>query len=416
MHKYIINGGRRLFGTLEVSSAKNAFLPIIAGSLLSSGQVVLHKCPDYTDIASMCRIIESLGCKAAKNGRDLIIDSSNASGYTISEKLSAETRGSVFALGAILGKNKAARVAYPGGCAIGKRPIDLHLMGLRDLGVLITEEDSYVICDGSNMRGGVVRLSFPSVGATENMIMAAVLARGTTEIIGAACEPEVEDLANFLNHLGAKINGAGTSHIIIEGVNSLGEGEYTPISDRITAGTYLIACAMAGGKITLSNFNPQHNRELINILQKSGCQITVFNDKISMQCSNRLNPAGRIETRPYPGFPTDLQPQLLAMQCVADGISRITENLFESRFGHIPELIKMGADITFSGNTAYVTGVNRLTGTTVSATDLRCGAALTLAGLAAVGQTTVLGVGHIERGYENLDESLRQLGADVTRI
>lgn len=415
MDKFIITGGTKLCGEIEVDSAKNAYLPILAGTILCEDEIILNSCPDFKDIENMCLILKELGIDVKKDKQTLYINAKNADKTVIPTFLAKELRSSFFALGALLSRFKKAKVAYPGGCDIGLRPIDLHIKGLKDLGVKIVESHGYITCDASNMKGGVVHLDYPSVGATENLMMSAVLAKGTTTIVNTAKEPEIVDLQNFLNSMGAKIHGAGTSIIAIEGVERLHKTIYTPIPDRIIAGTYLIACAMTGGKILVKNCIPQHFSSLSNKLQKSGCKIKTFSDKIYIESSGRLKTMGFIETRPYPGFPTDLQAQTLTLQTISKGNCIIQENLFETRFKFVPELIKMGANIKVSGQTAYISGVKNLLGAEVYATDLRGGVALVLAGLHAQGYTTIHNIFHIDRGYANLEEKLSRLGAKIIR-
>lgn len=424
MDKFLIKGGKKLGGATNISSAKNAFLPILAGCVLCEKQIFLHKCPKYADIINMTKILENLGAKITpltttkeiENDCDLLIDCSNLSNPTIPHELASVLRSSIFSLGSILGRFKKAKVAYPGGCEIGARPIDLHIKGLRALNVKISDKHGFLTCDGRNMRGGIVNLDFPSVGATENIMLAAVLTKGTTKIVNSAKEPEIVDLANFLITLGAKIFGAGTSTIVIEGVEKLNGGAYTPISDRIIAGTYLIAGLMAGGEIELSNFRLDHNQVLYEKLKNVNAKIKYKNGVINVKSDGKLKSIPKIETSPYPGFPTDLQSQTLAMQTISKGTSIIVENLFETRFKNVPELVKMGANITVKDRTAIVGGVEKLYGACVNATDLRGGVGLVLAGLVAEGYTTVNKVFHIDRGYYKLEEELTKLGADIKRV
>ncbi len=416
MEKFIIVGGEKLEGDVEVDSAKNSYLPILAATILCKDNIILRKCPEFSDIANMILILEKLGLKAKRTQGDLYIDGSGANSGHIPTDLAKVMRASIVALGALLGRVGYARVAYPGGCAIGLRPIDLHLKGLKDLGVEISERHGYINCDGSRMKGGMVHLDFPSVGATQNLMLAAVLIKGKTTIINAAKEPEIIDLQNFVNAMGGKISGAGTSVITIEGVSELHGCDYTPIPDRIIAGTYLIAAAMTGGKVCVKGCIPQHFSSLSNKLQKSGCKIKVFRDKISLESGGRLSSAEFVQTMPYPGFPTDLQAQILALQTICDGSCVVQENLFETRFKFVPELIKMGANIKVKGQTAYVTGVPRLLGAEVYSTDLRGGVALVLAGLCAEGYTTVSNLEYIDRGYVALEQSLTRLGANIRRV
>lgn len=416
MDKIIINGGKKLFGTTTVSSAKNAYLPILAGAILCDGEVVLNNYPKFDDIEIMCEILASIGIKKKTSDKSLILDCKNVTAHEIPETQTKLIRSSIFSLGSVLGRLKKAKVAYPGGCAIGARPIDLHIKGLRSLNVKIIEDKNYLICDGSNMKAGDIYLDFPSVGATENVMLAATLTKGTSRIFNPAKEPEIVDLQNFLNAMGAKVSGAGTEEIIIQGVEKLTSVNYTPIPDRIITGTMIIACAMAGGEIVIKNALPEHVQSLIDKIDKYCCKIECDNDKIIVRATGKPKSFGIVNTQPYPGFPTDLQPQLSALASICSGESCITENLFETRFKHIPELVKMGADIEINGKSANFKGVKKLHGATVKSSDLRGGACLVLAGLCAKGQTIVEDVHHIDRGYENIEEIFKSLGADITRI
>lgn len=415
MEAFYIKGEKPLYGTLEISSAKNACLPILAGAIMCDSDLVIKNCSYFTDVDNMIMILDSLGCETKKDGNNLYINSKSAFSHVILEEYTKKVRSSIFMLGPLLTKFQHAHIAYPGGCNIGTRPIDLHLKGLRTLGVKINERHGFIDCDGSNMKSGMVHLDFPSVGATENIMMACVKLKGTSVIYNAAKEPEIVDLQNFINSMGGKVSGAGTSTITITGVKTLHSTEYTPISDRIVAGTYLIACAIAGGHIKLTNTNPEHNLALITKLCQSGCSIKTDIDSIEIETNSRLKSCA-IETQPYPGFPTDLQNQMLTLQTVSKGIGIVVENLFETRFKIYAELTKMGADITIRDRMALVKGVEKLYGATVTASDLRGGAALVLAGLKAHGYTTVEDIYHVDRGYKNMEIDLNQLGADVTRI
>lgn len=416
MDKIIVKGGRKLSGELEISSAKNSYLPILAGSILCSGEVILHKYPKYDDVTNMIEILQNLGGKSKVQSQSLILDMNNISKFEIPRELASLTRSSIFSLGAILGRVKFAKVAYPGGCEIGARPIDLHIKGLEALNVKIVDRRGYLTCDGRELRGGNVHLDFPSVGATENVMMAGVLAKGKTKIFNAAKEPEIVDLQNFLNKAGAKIKGAGTSTIIIDGVEKLGSVEYTPLPDRIIAGTYIIGSVMCGGDITLTGVKTEHIQSLISKLDNNCCKITIKGDRIRVLSSGRLKSINKIETMPYPGFPTDLQPQIMALETISNGTSVIVENLFETRFKHVGELIKMGAKILTEGRSAVIKGVEKLYGAEVVATDLRGGAGLVLAGLVADGYTTISNVGQIKRGYESIEKDLSILGADIKKV
>ncbi len=416
MDKIVVKGGNSLIGELEISSAKNSYLPILAGSILCSGEVVLHKYPKYDDVINMIEILENLGGKSQVQDSSLILDMKNLSGYEIPRELASLTRSSIFSLGSILGRFKFAKVAYPGGCEIGARPIDLHIKGLEALNVKVVDRRGYLTCDGKNMRGGDVHLDFPSVGATENVMMAGVLSKGKTRIFNAAKEPEIVDLQNFLNKAGAKIKGAGTTTITIEGVEKLGSVEYTPIPDRIIAGTYIIATAMCGGDVMLTNAKSEHLQALISKLDNNCCKISVKGDKIRVISNGRHKSINKIETMPYPGFPTDLQPQIMALETISDGTCVIVENLFETRFKHVGELVKMGAQILVEGRSAVIKGVEKLYGAEVTATDLRGGAGLVLAGLVADGYTTISNIGQIKRGYESIESDLKKLGADIKKV
>ena len=416
MEKFIINGGNKLNGTIDVPCAKNSYLAILAGCMLCSESVVLHNYPEFDDINRMLEILETLGCVVEKKDRDLYIDCSGADNYVVPSRLAKLVRSSIFLLGPIAGRFKKAKVAYPGGCDIGARPIDLHLKGLRMLNMKIDEKYGTIECDARDLKGDVVHLDYPSVGATENIMMAGVLARGTTKIFNAAKEPEIVDLQNFINAMGGKIYGAGSSTITIIGVERLHSAEYTPIPDRIVAGTYLLAGAACGCDLTIKNVYYEHIYSLITKFKNSVCKIDLFNDKIRVVSEGRLQTFGSVETLPYPGFPTDLQAQTLVLQSISKGTCLITENLFETRFKHVPELIKMGANITLRDRMAIVTGVENLYGAEINCYDLRGGAALTIAGLVAKGKTTLNDVKHIDRGYENLENALLKLGADIKRV
>ncbi|MDR0850211.1 MAG: UDP-N-acetylglucosamine 1-carboxyvinyltransferase [Christensenellaceae bacterium] len=415
MDKFVINGGNSLEGELDIPCSKNAYLPILAACMLHSGKIMLKKVPDFSDINKMIEILVTLGCRVQKTDQTLLIDCENATKYEIPGKLAGEIRSSIFLMGAILGKLKKAKVAYPGGCDIGARPIDLHLKGLRNLNIDITEHFGMIECDARNFKNDIVHLDFPSVGATENIMMASVLSKGTTYIFNAAKEPEIIDLAGFINSMGGKVYGAGTSTITIVGVEGLHDTEYTAIADRIIAGTHIIAVASCGGDVLLNYANFNHIYPLITKFKNSACKIVQTSDKIRIVSTGKLKSFGNIETSPYPGFPTDLQAQTMVLQTISRGTCVILENLFETRFKHVPELVKMGAKIIMRDRMAVVSGVDRLYGTEVTATDLRGGAALTIAGLVAKGQTVVSGVGHIDRGYEHLDRQFKKLGADIIR-
>ena len=414
MEKFLIHGGRKLSGTLDVERAKNAVLPLLAGAILTDEEVVIKKCPKIFDVLNMIEILKKLGVDVKYQDDSLLINSKNLNSCHIPYSLGKELRSSVFMLGALLGREKKARLCYPGGCNIGLRPIDIHIEAFKKLGVKIQDEGGELCCSVKKIKGREIYLDFPSVGATENIMLLSVLGEGKTEIHNPAKEPEIVDLMNFLNSMGARIYGAGTSIILIEGVKKLHGTTYLPMPDRIEAGTYLIASAITGGEIELRGIKAKNISSLIHKLCDNSCKITIKNDIIYLKSGSVKNPFDFI-TAPYPGFPTDLQAQTMALLCVSDGVSLITENIFETRFNHVSELIRMGADVSVKGRTAMVRGVKRLCGADVYAKDLRGGAALVLAGLVAEGVTTVNGVYHMERGYLNMDEKLRSLGANVIR-
>ena len=416
MDKFIIEGGKSLYGSVSIQSAKNAVLPLLAASILTDERVIIHKCPRIRDVMNMVQILNELGCKTTYDGEDLMIDSADAACHEIPSALAKELRSSVFMLGSVISRFSRARIAYPGGCDIGIRPIDLHLKGLKRLGVRIDEEGGYINCSCDRIEGGEVLLDCPSVGATENIILAAVKANGTTVIKNAAREPEITDLQNFLNAMGAKVQGGGTSTVQIEGVSKLHGVEYTPMPDRIEAGTFLIAAAMCGGEIEIREVCSENIASLLHKLGEISCKVWVKNDKIYLRCKDKPLSPKLIETQPYPGFPTDLQAQMTALACVCEGSTLIVENLFETRFKHVPELVKMGADITVRGRNALIRGVPHLHGADLVAGDLRGGAALTLAGLVAEGNTTVTDLSYIDRGYFGFEYKLRKLGAKIKRI
>lgn len=416
MTKFVIKGGNRLYGTVNVRGAKNAVLPLMAASILTDGEIAIDNCPSLSDVDNMGKILNSLGVNCSKVGHVLTIDPSNVSSYSIPAELGKELRSSIFLLGSVLGRMKKARVSYPGGCDIGLRPIDIHLNCLRDLGVKIEEEHGYIFCDARDIHGGDVHMDYPSVGATENVILASVLTPGITTVYNPAREPEIVDLQNFLVSMGAKIKGAGSSVIRIEGVKRLSGTRYSTMPDRIVAGTIMSAVAMCGGDVTLTSVNSKHLKSLISKLKKTSCNIIEKSDIIRIsQKSRPLSPIA-IETQPYPGFPTDLQAEIMAVSAVADGTTLITENIFETRFKHVPELIKMKADIVVKGKTAIVRGVPRLIGAEVNAEDLRGGAALIIAGLSAEGTTVVNNIRYVDRGYEKIENLFRDLGGDIQRV
>ncbi len=416
MDKYIIDGGEKLYGALRMQSAKNTVLPLLAASVLTDEQVKIRGIPPIVDVENMFRILSELGCNIKRQKDCAVIDSSNAVSHEIPPRLTKELRSSVFMLGSVLTRFGRAKISYPGGCDIGLRPIDLHLSGLKRLGVEITEEGGYIDCKADNLVGAEIMLDFPSVGATENIILAAVKARGLTVIRNAAKEPEIIDLQNFLNAMGANVRGAGGGTVVVEGVKKLYGVDYTPIGDRIEAGTYLIAVAVCGGEIETQGVRAENIAALLHKLRENGCKIHTKNDRIVLRSDGRLQAVPLVETMPFPGFPTDLQAQYSALCTVAKGTTLVVENLFETRYKYAAELKRMGADITVRDRTAVIRGVERLHGARVTAGDLRGGAALVIAGLCADGQSEVLDLSHVDRGYADFEYKLKKLGAKIRRV
>ncbi|MBM7614586.1 UDP-N-acetylglucosamine 1-carboxyvinyltransferase [Alkaliphilus hydrothermalis] len=416
MSKYVIVGGNKLSGEVRVGGAKNSVLPIMAATVLNGKLNVLHDIPELSDVIVMTKILRSIGCSVKREGSSLVVDSSEMNGCEIPEDLVREMRSSIIFLGAVLARYGKVIISYPGGCEIGPRPIDLHLRSLREMGANITEKHGFLFCEAKELRGAEIQLDFPSVGATENIMLAAVFAKGTTIIRNAAREPEIIDLANFINSMGGKISGAGSATVSIEGVTELEEVEHQIIPDRIVAGTYLAAAAITRGSIMLNNVIPEHLQSILYKLKECGCHVVCKNNTIRLDAPDKLIAIDSIKTLPYPGYPTDMQSQMMALMTVSDGISVFIETIFENRFKHSEELMRMGANIKVDGRVAIVKGVNKLTGATVNAKDLRGGAALILAALAAEGKTVVEKGHHIERGYDYLDEVLRSVGADIQRI
>ena len=416
MSAFVVNGGRRLCGSLRVQGSKNSVLPILAATYLVGGKSVIHNCPCLSDTESTINILKALGCRVQRSGGSVIVDSSDASGYEIPEGLMREMRSSVVFLGAIIGRMQKAVISTPGGCEIGLRPIDLHLYAARQLGVSVEDEHGKLYCSvPGKLRGRKITFSFPSVGATENAILACVTASGETVIVNAAREPEIIDLCGFLNACGADIKGAGESIITVNGKERLFPCEYSVICDRIACATYLIAGAVTGGDITLENTDPVYLSSVLPLLEEAGCGISVRCRSIRLKAPRRLNRIDKIVTQPYPGFPTDAQAPFTTLSAVADGTGVIVENIFESRFKHIPELVRMGAKIKTEGRVAVVEGVSRLYGAEVYSPDLRGGAALVLAGLCAEGESIIRNVMYIDRGYEDFENNLCSLNADVKR-
>lgn len=415
MERIIIKGGSRLKGAVKVSGAKNAVLPILGASLLCGGESKIYNVPRLRDVEVMVELLRHLGARIYREDHQLRIDTTHVESREIGESLMRRMRASNLVLGPLLGRFGAVVISQPGGCNIGSRPMDLHLRGMRALGATIDEKAGYVRARVSKLIGADIHLDVPSVGATENILMAASVARGVTVLRNAAREPEIVDLQNYLNGMGAKISGAGTDMIRIKGVQTLHSCRHNVIPDRIEAGTHLVAAAITRGEITVQNIIPEHVEPVLAKLREAGAELDIAGDAVRICCLRRLR-AVDVKTMPYPGFPTDMQPQIMALLSVADGTSTVTENVFENRFKHVPELGRLGADIRIEGSTAIVKGRESLSGAGVEASDLRAGAALVLAGLGAENTTVVEQVQHIDRGYERLEEKYRILGADIARV
>ena len=418
MDRLVIRGGRRIEGSVQIRGAKNAALPQIAAALLSSERLELANVPEVTDVDTMLELMREFGVVAARGpGRMLVLDASGASNAQAPYDMVRRMRASILVLAPLLARFGSARVSLPGGCAIGARPIDLHLKALDALGADVDIESGYIHArtKGDGLRGGRVVLSSPSVGATETALMAAILARGETEILNAARDPEVSDLAFCLTAMGARIEGAGTHRILVQGVDALHHARHELITDRIEAGTYAIAAAITGGHLEILGAHLEHLGSVGAVLESAGVQIWPTDRGLMVVRSGPLQ-AIDVVTEPYPGFPTDLQAQFTALMTIASGASVIRETIYESRFMHVPELARLGANISLQGSTALVRGVERLHGAEVMATDLRASVSLVIAALVAEGETTVHRIYHLDRGYESLDRKLVQCGADIRRV
>ena len=415
MSQLLISGGRRLRGEVAIQGAKNSVLPILAATILTGGQVELRGCPRLRDVDASVRILRSLGCSAHWEGGSLLVDTAGLSGCTISDILMREMRSSAIFLGAILARCGQAELSYPGGCELGPRPIDLHLAGLRELGAEIDDAGGILHCRAEHLTGREVVLSLPSVGATENLMLAACGAEGTTIISNAAREPEIVDLQDFLNACGARVSGAGGSAVAVEGGRPLHGCAYTIMPDRIVSATYLCAAGSAGGQVFLRGARERHLATVTTVLREAGCLIRADEAGIGCTCTGRLKAVRPVRTAPYPGFPTDAQAILMAALLRSRGATVFEENVFENRYRHVDELTRMGAEIRVAGRVAVVTGVEKLRGAAVRCTDLRGGAALCVAALAAEGETRVMEIQHIDRGYQDLAGDLRALGAEITR-
>lgn len=415
MEAYLIRGGRPLAGTIAIHGAKNSALPILAATLVTGGRCIVYNCPEISDVETACAILRHLGCEARRSGDAVLVDSAGADRFDIPYILMQKMRAAVIFLGALLARFGQAEITLPGGCALGERPIDLHLMGLRHMGAEVRLEGEHIHCRTAGLEGCTIALPFPSVGATENLILAALGSRGTVTICNAAKEPEITDLIGFLQVCGAEISGAGGSMLRITGGCPLHGGEYTVMPDRMEAATYLAAAAATRGALTLERVRPEHLTAVLEVLRRAGCELTVGEDTLHLAC-RRLLAAGPIHTAPYDGFPTDAQAPVMAAMAVAEGYTVFEETIFEDRYRHVPALCSMGAKIRATRRYAIVEGVGRLRGAELAATDLRGGAAMVIAALCAQGESLVTQTFHMERGYAHFVRTLRRCGAEIEGI
>lgn len=417
MSRLLVTGRKKLDGETYVQGAKNSALPIIAASIMTKGENIIHNCPELSDVEASLTILRYLGCSVNRYHHTLLIKADDVDRYDIPDELMRCTRSSIIFLGAVLAKTGKAKLSFPGGCEIGLRPIDLHLNALREMGAQIKEKHGYLVCNApKGLVGAKISLSFPSVGATEDIIIAACLAEGTTTINNAAREPEICDLADYLNKCGAKIFGAGEGVIVIDGVKQLNGVQHTVITDRIVAATLMSCAALTGSAITLNGIIHNHLASVIPVFEEAGCKIKCGSGSLEIVSPQKLSSMKTVRTMPFPGFPTDAQAPVLAASCLAEGTTVFVENIFENRYRHVSELVRMGANIKTEGKVAVVQGVESLYGASVEACDLRGAAALVAAGLAAEGTTDIGGLKYLERGYENFEVTLCALGADVKKI
>jgi UDP-N-acetylglucosamine 1-carboxyvinyltransferase len=416
LDKFIITGGKKLEGKTTVSGAKNASLALMPAALLSSGKSKLYNTPELNDVFTMIKLLKHLGAEASFSNSILELDAANVTNYVAPYEHVKKMRASVYVLGPLLTRFGYAKVSLPGGCAWGPRPINLHLEGLKKMGAEIELSEGYIVAKAKKLNGARISFDVSSVGATGNLLMAAVLAKGTTTITNAAMEPEITNLAEYLIKMGAKIDGINNSTLTVEGVDSLHAADVETISDRIEAGTILAAAAITKGKVTIDRIDPKYLNALLLKMEDSGCRVKLNDSSIEVDAADILIKSTDISTAPYPGFPTDMQAQWTAYMTIANGVSTVTDTIYLDRFMHVPELVRLGADITVKENNAVIRGVQELKGAKVMSTDLRASASLVLAGLAAKGKTEVLRVYHLDRGYQRIEEKLKGLGAEIERV
>lgn len=415
MDKFIIQGGKKLSGTIRIGGAKNATLALMPAALLASGTFRLRNTPELRDVTTMSSLLKTIGVKVQLKDHVLTLDTTGVNKYEAPYSHVKKMRASIYVLGPLVARYGRAKVSLPGGCAWGPRPVNLHIEGIRKLGAEVDVKRGYIIASAGRLKGATIRFEVSSVGATGNVLMAAVLAKGITVIENAAIEPEITALARFLESMGAKIHGIGTQRLEIEGVDDLHPADAETVPDRIEAGTFLVAGAITGGSVTLEGVEPKHLSAVTAKLEEAGCMISAGESSVSLDATAGINPVD-VTAAVYPGFPTDMQAQWIALMAIANGVSVITDTIYFDRFKHVPELVRLGADIEMKDNTAIVRGVKQLTGATVMSTDLRASASLILAGLVAEGTTEVLRVYHIDRGYETMEKKLRSLGAHIDRV